>query len=109
MASQESGDSNGPEKAALGQAAGPNPATGPGNSGARRSWHWNWDCIFERIADIPWGVLLLIVLGILLAFGLVRTDDIRAFATAAGLFGIGHGIHTGAKHFAKQGKTLNRP
>jgi hypothetical protein len=34
--------------------------------------------------------------------GRVQADAIRTFATAAGLFGIGHGIHTGSKHFAKR-------
>jgi hypothetical protein len=64
------------------------------------------DLVFERIADIPWGVLLVLALVALLACGKVRGDDIqtvRAFAASAGLFGIGHGIHSGAKHFAKRG------
>jgi hypothetical protein len=63
------------------------------------------DPIFERIADIPWGVLLVLALVALLAFGKVKGDDIqtiRALAASAGLFGIGHGIHSGAKHFAKR-------
>jgi hypothetical protein len=63
------------------------------------------DAFFERIADIPWGVLLVLVLVALLVFGKVKGDDIqtiRALAASAGLFGIGHGIHSGAKHFAKR-------
>jgi hypothetical protein len=63
---------------------------------------WPWDTIFERSADIPWGVLLLFVIVILMLKGSVHADDVRAFATAAGLFGLGHGIHTGSKHFAKR-------
>ena len=63
------------------------------------------DPFFERVADIPWGVLLVLVLVVLLATKKVQGSDIqtiRALATTAGLFGIGHGIHSGAKHFAKR-------
>jgi hypothetical protein len=62
----------------------------------------DWDRTFERVADIPWGLVLLLTLGLLIGFGLVQEEDVRTFATAAGLFGIGHGIHTGAKHLAKR-------
>ena len=47
----------------------------------------------------------MLVLVALLVFGKVKGDDIqtiRALAASAGLFGIGHGIHSGAKHLAKR-------
>jgi hypothetical protein len=31
--------------------------------------------------------------------GFLQEDDLRAVGTAAGLFGVGHGIHTASKHF----------
>src|SRR4051812_14681614 len=74
------------------------PATAPGPPEANETRHRDWDFFFERTADIPWGVLLVLVLVGLLAFGRVKGDDvqtIRALATSAGLFGIGHGIHSG--------------
>ena len=64
-----------------------------------------FDPIFERIADIPWGILLVLLLVALLVFRKVEGNDIqtiRALATSAGLFGIGHGFHSGAKHFSKR-------
>lgn len=61
-----------------------------------------WDKTFEKIADIPWGVLGLIALIVLAATHQVDTDELRAFATAAGLLGVGHGIHTGAKNLANR-------
>jgi hypothetical protein len=66
-----------------------------------RFWEWNWDLIFERIADIPWGVVLIAIV-IVKVNGTVPAEEIRALATAGGLLGIGHGIHTGSKHFAKR-------
>jgi hypothetical protein len=61
---------------------------------------------FERgvdlIADVPWGLLTLVGLAVAMSFEYVNPDDVRAFATAAGLLGVGHGIHTGAKNFAKR-------
>jgi hypothetical protein len=61
-----------------------------------------WDKTFDKIADIPWGVLGLITLIVLAAAHQVDTDELRAFATAAGLLGVGHGIHTGAKNLARR-------
>jgi hypothetical protein len=58
--------------------------------------------LLDRVADVPWGLLVLIVLVVLALFDQVHADDIRAFATAAGLLGVGHGIHTGAKNLAKR-------
>ena len=54
-----------------------------------------------RVADFPWGQFVLIVLVVFFLCGKhFDTEDVRAFATAAGLLGVGHGIHTGAKNFA---------
>ena len=62
-----------------------------------------WDKRIRQVADIPWGVVVLIVLVVLAATRLLpSSDDLRAFAAAAGLLGVGHGIHTGAKSFAKR-------
>jgi hypothetical protein len=60
-----------------------------------------YDRFVGRIADVPWGLIALVVIGILDASHDISSDDVKAFASAAGLFGLGHGIHTGAKHFAK--------
>ena len=58
--------------------------------------------VVDRVSDVPWGLLVLIVLAVAMLFKYVNPDDVRAFATAAGLLGVGHGIHTGAKNFAKR-------
>jgi hypothetical protein len=59
------------------------------------------DNVFE-FADIPWATVVIIVFVELAAMHRVDAEELRAFATAAGLLGIGHGIHTGAKNFAKR-------
>jgi hypothetical protein len=61
-----------------------------------------WDRLTGWLADIHWGVLVLTLLGILIWWGKATAEDVRAFATAAGLLGVGHGIHTAAKHLAKK-------
>jgi hypothetical protein len=61
-----------------------------------------WNQTFDKIADIPWGVLGLIALIVLAVTHQVDADELRVFATAAGLLGVGHGIHTGAKNLARR-------
>jgi hypothetical protein len=55
-----------------------------------------------RIRRHTVGYRLIIVFVELAAMHRVDAEELRAFATAAGLLGIGHGIHTGAKNFAKR-------
>ena len=56
-----------------------------------------WDRFIEVTADIPWGVLLLLAVGVLRLFDRISAEDVRGFLTAAGLFGIGHGLGRGNK------------
>ena len=56
------------------------------------------DAIVMGIADVPWGLIIAVVALGFIVFG--GTDGLAKAApmlTAAGLFGIGHGIHTAAK------------
>ncbi len=80
------------------------PGDGPSGHGSPPTGG-GWDRLLSQIADIPWGVILVAgLLGLNLTH-VLQSDDIRAFAAAAGLLGVGHGIHTGAKSLAKrQGK-----
>jgi hypothetical protein len=57
----------------------------------RRGWNW-W---ILHIADIPWGLALAVVALPYLFLGMVVQG--QAMLMAAGLFGIGHGVHTAAK------------
>lgn len=60
------------------------PDSDPDSLKADGQEHSGWDTFFERIADIPWGVLLVLILIGLLVFGRVKGDDvqtIRALAT----------------------------
>jgi hypothetical protein len=75
------------------------PAPAAGNQ-QLRGWD-KWDKFIDRVADIPWALIVLFVLALLLLFDLATGEDVRAFATAAGLLGIGHGIHTGSKHLTR--------
>jgi hypothetical protein len=51
--------------------------------------------------DVPWGVVILAVVVVLVAINEISGEEARALATAAGLLGIGHGIHTGAKNLRR--------
>lgn len=51
--------------------------------------------------DVPWGVLILAAVVVLVAINEISGEEARALATAAGLLGIGHGIHTGAKNLRR--------
>jgi hypothetical protein len=57
-----------------------------------------WDLVVLRIADIPWGLAIAASALLFIAFGgkegLAKAGPML---TAAGLFGVGHGIHTAAK------------
>ena len=57
-----------------------------------------WDRFVIWSADVPWGVL--IALGAVMLIALGGKDGLAKampLLTAAGLFGVGHGIHTAAK------------
>lgn len=58
------------------------------NTGWRRTEAW-----FDRIADVPWGLLLALIGLVLLVVSPGRADASSGLWTAAGLFGVGHGIH----------------
>jgi hypothetical protein len=57
-------------------------------------WEQRWDAL----ADVPWGMLLFAVVIVLAVLGVLHAEDVRALGTAAGLLGVGHGIHTASKH-----------
>jgi hypothetical protein len=46
---------------------------------------------------------LLVVVAALVAFYVTTAQDMRTVVTAAGLFGIGHGVHTAGKHLSRRG------
>jgi hypothetical protein len=58
-----------------------------------------WPLIIERVADVPWGIVTFVGLLVLLWAGAIDSEDLKALGTAAGLLGVGHGIHMGSKHF----------
>jgi hypothetical protein len=51
--------------------------------------------------DVPSGVVILAVVVVLVAINEISGEEARALATAAGLLGIGHGIHPGAKNLRR--------
>jgi len=55
----------------------------------------------DLIADVPWGVIAFFTVLILLLTHRLSADDITGLGTAAGLLGVGHGIHIGAKHLSR--------
>jgi hypothetical protein len=57
-----------------------------------------WDQLIGVLADIPWGVLSLITLFILIKTDTVSSGDIAGLGAAAGLLGVGHGLHMAGKH-----------
>lgn len=63
----------------------------PTPAGRKRGWNW-W---ILHIADVPWGLALAVVALPYLFLGGVEQG--QALLMAAGLFGIGHGVHTAAK------------
>jgi hypothetical protein len=68
----------------------------------RRRWSAFWDEWIDHIADIPWGVIAFFVVLILLLTGHLKAGDLTGLGSAAGLLGVGHGIHLGAKHLARR-------
>lgn len=69
---------------------------------ADNSDHWsNLERFWDGFADIPWGLIAFVAIIVLLACGAFNAADVRALATASGLFGVGHGIHTASKHIGK--------
>jgi hypothetical protein len=66
-----------------------------------------WNSWVIHVADVPWG--LLIAVGAVLLILLGGKEGLAKAApllTAAGLFGVGHGIHTAAK-IRRQRSTFN--
>jgi hypothetical protein len=62
----------------------------------------DWDAWMYVIADVPWGVVAFFTVLILLLTDHLSGDDITGLGTAAGLLGVGHGIHIGAKHLSRR-------
>ena len=60
----------------------------------------SWDTLISTVADVPWGVIAFgVVLG-LNTSGHLSNDALTGLGSAAGLLGVSHGIHLGAKHLA---------
>jgi hypothetical protein len=61
---------------------------------ATHSHYRRYDATVDRVADFPWGILLALG-GVLVLFvgGAAKVEEAKGLLTAAGLFGIGHGIH----------------
>jgi hypothetical protein len=58
--------------------------------------------IFMAIADIPWGVLAFALVVLLVVTHEVKGEDLGRLATAAGLLGVGHGIHTASRNIRRR-------
>jgi hypothetical protein len=54
------------------------------------------------IADVPWGVIAFFTVLILLLTNQLEAADITGLGAAAGLLGVGHGLHLGAKHISRR-------
>jgi hypothetical protein len=60
-----------------------------------RAGHRGWNWWILRIADVPWGLGLAVIALPYVFLGGIQQG--QALLMAAGLFGIGHGVHTAAK------------
>lgn len=63
-----------------------------------------WECLIEKITDVPWGILAFLVIIVLMLFNLLSGTDLanaKALLPVAGLLGIGHGIHQGSKNLRR--------
>jgi hypothetical protein len=65
-----------------------------------------WDFWINHIADVPWGVVAFLIVVVLRASKVIDDAALTGLGSAAGLLGIGHGLHLGAKHLAQR---ANRP
>ena len=60
-----------------------------------------WSRLVELVADVPWGILAFVGIILAMLFHWLTPEgvaDAKALLPAAGLLGIGHGIHQGTKH-----------
>jgi hypothetical protein len=63
-----------------------------------------WEWVIEKVADIPWGIIVFVMIAVLMATHAIKAEDInnaKALLPAAGLLGVGHGLHTGSKHLRR--------
>lgn len=68
--------------------------TSPAEAHPRGPRRYNrWDLAMDRIVEFPWGVLLAVIGVVVLIRWPEKVDQATGLLTAAGLFGIGHGIH----------------
>jgi hypothetical protein len=67
------------------------------------SWFrsWTWEGSVDKVADVPWGLIAFAALVTLNALGHLSDDALTGLGAAAGLLGLGHGIHTGTKHLRR--------
>jgi hypothetical protein len=62
-----------------------------------------WQGLWDHFVDVPWGVFGFVALLLLLITGGLDAGEVAALGTASGLIAVGHGIHTGARHLARNG------
>ncbi len=63
-----------------------------------------WESFIDHVADIPWGLIAFLIIAVLILWHVLRQQDIdnaKALLPAAGLLGVGHGLHTGSKHLRR--------
>lgn len=61
-----------------------------------------WERFWSGFADLPWPLVIFAVLICLLKTGAIDGSALSAAVAGAGLFAVGHGIHTGSKNFRRQ-------
>jgi len=60
-----------------------------------------WERFWSGFADLPWPLVIVAVLIYLLMIGAIDGNAVSAAVAGAGLFAVGHGIHTGSKNLRR--------
>jgi hypothetical protein len=75
------------------------------NAGKNRNVTWTpWERRWDAVADVPWGLIAFAAIATLEVAGAIAAADVTTLGTAAGLLGVGHGLHTGSKHLGGRGR-----
>jgi len=65
------------------------PSPPPPHASRWRTWQ-EW---FDRLADVPFGILAFLAIIFLMATRALNTDQVAALMTGSGLLAVGHGVH----------------